>query len=267
MPSESPASMCWTWQRIRTSWVRPSWAGCRATWTDTDWSYAGSWWRTSLCRQRWRRRWTSARAWGWWAISGRSPSTRRRKPWATPRRTPAPGAWRQGGLAAGLGMAMGNQMAQGVNPPAAPAAGPPPLPGAAHYYAGIGGKQAGPFADAALAEETRAGRITRETLVWTEGMADWKPAGEVEPVAKHFGVAPPPTPAFRLPDHRRRRGSSPAEAAGPRSSSPPGPRRSSAPTAARVRRSNAPTGTSPRRTSGRCWPASSRKRRPKRSHP
>ncbi|MGA7615295.1 MAG: DUF4339 domain-containing protein, partial [Thermoanaerobaculia bacterium] len=51
------------------------------------------------------------------------------------------------------------------------------------------------FSDAALKEEISAGRITRETLVWTQGMAEWKPAGEVEAVSKHFGSAPPPLPS------------------------------------------------------------------------
>ena len=110
-------------------------------------------------------------------------------------KNPGAGGLAAGGLAAGLGMAMGNQLAQGLNPPAAPAGGPPPLPGAAQYYAGIGGKQAGPFAEAALAEEIRAGRITRETLVWTQGMSDWRPAADIEAIAKLFGAAPPPLPS------------------------------------------------------------------------
>jgi membrane protease subunit (stomatin/prohibitin family) len=108
-------------------------------------------------------------------------------------RNPGGGGLAAGGLAAGLGMAMGNQVAQGIAQPAAGAA-PPPLPPAPEYYAGIDGKQAGPFREAALRDEIRAGRVTRETLVWTQGMAEWKPAGDVEGVARLLGAVPPPLP-------------------------------------------------------------------------
>ena len=113
-------------------------------------------------------------------------------------KNPGAGGLAAGGLAAGVGMAMGNQMAQGLNQPASPPtapAGPPPLPQGAQYYAGVEGRQVGPFADAELKVAITEGRITRETLVWTQGMAEWKPAGEVEALAKHFGAAPPPLPS------------------------------------------------------------------------
>ena len=37
--------------------------------------------------------------------------------------------------------------------------------------------------------------VTRETLVWAEGMAEWTAAGDVDAVAKMFGASSPQTPA------------------------------------------------------------------------
>ena len=110
-----------------------------------------------------------------------------------------PGA---GGLAAGLGFAMANQMGQTLNPqqPQQPPAtgstpsGPPPLPTEPKFYAGIDGQRAGPFDASQLREHVQAGRISADTLVWTEGMAEWKAAKDVTAVAKLLGTVPPPLP-------------------------------------------------------------------------
>lgn len=50
------------------------------------------------------------------------------------------------------------------------------------------GQQRGPF----TLEELAAKNLRPETPVWTEGMADWKPAGTVEELASLFAGAPPP---------------------------------------------------------------------------
>jgi membrane protease subunit (stomatin/prohibitin family) len=112
---------------------------------------------------------------------------------------PGTGGMMAGGMGAGLGFAMAKQVGDAINQPSGgqqgqSGAAPPPLPRGRPFFAAIGGQQAGPFDDAALAEQIGAGRITRETLVWSEGMADWTAAGEVEAVAKLFGAAPPPLP-------------------------------------------------------------------------
>lgn len=98
------------------------------------------------------------------------------------------------GIGAGLGagMAMANQMLGSMAPGAA--GGPPPLPGAAPVWAAIGGQQAGPFSSFALQAEIAAGRVTRDTLVWRQGMANWTKASEVADVAGMFAAAPPPLP-------------------------------------------------------------------------
>jgi membrane protease subunit (stomatin/prohibitin family) len=114
----------------------------------------------------------------------------------------AGGGMMAGGMGAGMGFAMANQMGQSMNQPqggqsGAPAQGgaaPPPLPQGPKYFAAIGGQQAGPYDAAAMAQQIASGAVTRETLVWSEGMANWTAAGEVDAVAKLFGATPPPLP-------------------------------------------------------------------------
>jgi membrane protease subunit (stomatin/prohibitin family) len=100
------------------------------------------------------------------------------------------------GAGLGAGMAMAQQMAGAMNAPAGASAGamPPPLPSAAAFFMALNGQQAGPFDMNALAEHARAGRLTRETLVWKQGMAGWTGAGQVPELASVFGAVPPPLP-------------------------------------------------------------------------
>lgn len=73
---------------------------------------------------------------------------------------------------------------------------PPPLPGhqSVQWFAGIGGQQAGPFDAGSLQAQVAGGRITRETLVWRAGMANWTPASQIADLASLFGQVPPPLP-------------------------------------------------------------------------
>jgi membrane protease subunit (stomatin/prohibitin family) len=98
------------------------------------------------------------------------------------------------GFGLGLGMAAGQRMANAMNTPAPPPAGPPPLPQQGQWFAGIGGAQQGPFDLAALGAQARAGTITRETLVWRDGMAQWTAAGQVPELGSVFAAVPPPLP-------------------------------------------------------------------------
>jgi hypothetical protein len=50
-----------------------------------------------------------------------------------------------------------------------------------NWYYVEAGKQAGPVDDAGLEALAAAGRVTNETLVWREGMANWQAYGEVRP--------------------------------------------------------------------------------------
>ena len=109
------------------------------------------------------------------------------------------------GLGLGVGVALGQQVAgalggfggggaQAAQPAAAPA-GPPPLPGAAQpLYLGINGQQVGPVNIADLPARIASGELTRDTLVWRQGMAQWVAASTLPEVNALFGATPPPLP-------------------------------------------------------------------------
>jgi membrane protease subunit (stomatin/prohibitin family) len=106
-----------------------------------------------------------------------------------------------GGLgAAGAGLGMGTAMAAPISQAiAAQQAGAvtgaaPPLPGAATYFVAVGGQQTGPFDVQTLASQVASGRLTAQTLVWTQGMAQWTAAGQVPALALLFANVPPPLP-------------------------------------------------------------------------
>ena len=109
-----------------------------------------------------------------------------------------PGGLAAAGAGLGMGMAMAAPIGQALSAqqPAAPSTSPtpPPIPGAAAYFMAIAGKQTGPFEIQSLGPEVSSGRLTRETLVWTQGMAQWTPAGQVPALAGLFANVPPPLP-------------------------------------------------------------------------
>ena len=112
---------------------------------------------------------------------------------------PGAGGMMAGGMGAGIGFAMANQFtkgegAQGQGQDARQGSAPPPLPQGAKYYVAIDGKQSGPFDVSELKQRIDGGAVTRETLVWSEGMADWAKASDVAGVARLFGSSPPPLP-------------------------------------------------------------------------
>ncbi len=97
-----------------------------------------------------------------------------------------PGA---GGAALGMvgAMNIGGAMAGAMQTAALP-----PLVG--QFYAAINGQQAGPFDLQALRAHVASGALTRETLVWRQGMAGWTPAGQVPDLSTLFAASPPPLP-------------------------------------------------------------------------
>ncbi len=106
------------------------------------------------------------------------------------------------GIGLGMGFAMANQMFRGAPgapgtssaPASAPEAAPPPLPHAVKFYVAVDGKQAGPFEEAVLKNMAAQGTLTRDSLVWTKGMAQWAKASEVEGTRNLFTEVPPPIP-------------------------------------------------------------------------
>jgi membrane protease subunit (stomatin/prohibitin family) len=93
-------------------------------------------------------------------------------------------------MAAPLGQALSGQQAAASSAPAAP----PPIPGAATYFVAVEGQQTGPFDLQTLAAQAVSGRLTQQSLVWTQGMAQWTPAGQVPALAGIFAKVPPPLP-------------------------------------------------------------------------
>ncbi len=105
-----------------------------------------------------------------------------------------PGGLAAAGAGIGLGMAMAGPMAQALSGQQSTAATPPPIPAEPSYYVAVAGKQTGPFNMQALAAEAASGRLTRESLVWTQGMSQWTTAGATPALAGIFASVPPPLP-------------------------------------------------------------------------
>ena len=100
------------------------------------------------------------------------------------------------GLGAGIAMGaqMGNAMAGSMGMGGGGVAAPPPLPGAVSFHVATNGQQAGPFDMNALAQQASSGNLTRASLVWKAGMAQWVKAGDVAELSSLFANTPPPVP-------------------------------------------------------------------------
>jgi len=103
------------------------------------------------------------------------------------------------GIGLGMGFAMATQMAgmfqqqQGQNQPQGGAM-PPPVPGSIPYHVVVGGAQSGPFTMDVLRQMVMQQTLTRDTLVWKQGMAAWAKASEVPELAALFVPTPPGPP-------------------------------------------------------------------------
>lgn len=72
---------------------------------------------------------------------------------------------------------------------------PPPLPNASiEFYVAENGKQTGPFLPDMLQQMVKEGRLTKDTLVWRAGMAEWQAAGLQQELSNVWGAMPPPIP-------------------------------------------------------------------------
>ncbi|WP_433561117.1 SPFH domain-containing protein [Nocardia sp. CA-151230] len=121
-----------------------------------------------------------------------------------------PGGGMGAAMQAGMGVVLGGQMAGamqgsmqpqqgGYAQPAAPQqAAPPPLPGQQQFHFDNAGQAAGPFPIDQLRQYVSSGQLTRDTNVWTEGMAGWQPANTV-PALQPLFATPPPLPGTPPP--------------------------------------------------------------------
>lgn len=86
-----------------------------------------------------------------------------------------------------------NNMMQGINQPVQSAVAPPPVP-TMLFHVVINGQAAGPFDQTALQNMVGAGQLTKDTLVWTNGMEQWAKAGTVDSLRVLFPTVPPIPP-------------------------------------------------------------------------
>ncbi len=73
------------------------------------------------------------------------------------------------------------------------------------WYYSKNGTQLGPVGEEELREKSRTGEVLATDLVWEEGMADWKPLGQVEKfqgVAAAPAMATPPPVGATAPIHQ-----------------------------------------------------------------
>jgi membrane protease subunit (stomatin/prohibitin family) len=111
-----------------------------------------------------------------------------------------------GGMGMGMGFAMANTMGQamtggGQAPPSQASAPPPPPSQAApvSFHVSVNGQSYGPYDMPTLQQHVAGGQITRESMVWKNGMAAWLPAGQVSELGSLFGPPPLPPTAGSMP--------------------------------------------------------------------
>lgn len=100
------------------------------------------------------------------------------------------------GIGMGVGMGMGNMMSNmfnqtGMNQQNNSVPPPPPT---IQFHVVIGGAQAGPFNLQQLQAMAASGQLTKATLVWKAGMANWLAADTQPELAALFTNVPPPPP-------------------------------------------------------------------------
>jgi len=112
----------------------------------------------------------------------------------------------EGSAGAILGMGVGNMFGQsmggvlqqpgqaGPGIAGAPPLGPPPIPGSTPFFVAVNGQQTGPFDLNALRGQVSGGGLTRDSLVWKQGMSAWGKASEQPDLAALFSAMPPPVP-------------------------------------------------------------------------
>lgn len=102
------------------------------------------------------------------------------------------------GMGLGIGGTMGNQMGSigeqlNTNQKNQNQSTPPPPPGSAIFVL-VNNKQEGPFNVEQLKSFIQNGQITKETLAWKEGMAQWDKAENLPQINQLFGTSTPPPP-------------------------------------------------------------------------
>ena len=91
----------------------------------------------------------------------------------------------------GMGFAMANKMADSLNTPSSSQetnttdnTSPPPLPSQTPWHVAIDDKATGPHDLAAVKDLIKQGKLTADSLVWTEGMEEWEAAKNIDDIGK-----------------------------------------------------------------------------------
>jgi membrane protease subunit (stomatin/prohibitin family) len=116
-----------------------------------------------------------------------------------------PGGLAAAGVGVGMGFGMGGQMTGAMGgifaaqsqPQTQPGIGRvplTPLPLHLQLFVAVNGQQTGPFDLETLQQMAQSGQVTRDSLVWQQGMAAWTAAGQVAELTVVFGAVPPPVP-------------------------------------------------------------------------
>jgi hypothetical protein len=98
----------------------------------------------------------------------------------------------------GMSMAIAQQMMQTMNYAMQNITTPQfqnvnvPLPKSIQFYALVNDIPQGPFTEKELSNHILANRVSKETLVWFQGMSGWMQVQKVPEVAKLFSLMPPP---------------------------------------------------------------------------
>jgi hypothetical protein len=98
----------------------------------------------------------------------------------------------------GMGLAAARQMVDAMNQTMqtmrVPGAGnsmlPPQTPPRV-YYAVLDGRQAGPFSEAEMARLIADKKLSKETYIWHQGLAEWRTAESVPELVRLAALAPP----------------------------------------------------------------------------
>ena len=98
------------------------------------------------------------------------------------------------GIGLGVGLGAGNQMGSVVSNLNTNT--PPPPPPLIEFFILINNQQNGPFNINKLKELLLSGTMTKDTLVWKTGMANWDNAGNQNELVTLFNSTPPPPPTL-----------------------------------------------------------------------
>ncbi len=109
-----------------------------------------------------------------------------------------------GGASAGIGLGMGFAMAQQMTQRQISSGSgadrskaqvqPPPVPKPTSYFVAVDDRQTGPFDRETIRQKILAGEMTAATLVWSQPLVEWTPAGQVAELSELFAAKPPPIP-------------------------------------------------------------------------